>query len=600
MLPRVAPSLARVLFRVGVLAVIACSLLWSPAALAWSEKRVESSTTTIELEADGSAVIRHELVLAVRGAPFTRLTLRGVDADAVPLPDATVMRLSGARAVSSPEPVLVHAQDGQLDVSVRGPRGLRGRSFLLKVGYRTHLAASGAIRHLPGTERSELGWVGPRFDDGVDAVTVILRTRAAATPPELAPDDGRGPSYGIVMSTLRRSRDHDELELVRAHVARDEAIRWDIRLDRGLFALGGAAATGSPLAAPPPPLPAREARATDPRVYFGLVAAGALYALLVWLKSRSVDAAAALRHCVPRPWVRWPAPWRALVAGSAVSAAGYVAVAGLPPWLGALALLLAMACSASHAPRQSPSLRGPGEWRPLEHDALRRSPALPLPGAWLDAGRARGFLLLCVALGGIGALAARVFGTSPYTGACLLLGSSVLLPIFCTGRAAELPLDTLAHSRAFLGDVARRLARDGSLLVQPMGRIAAANGELDELRLSLAPARPVPGLLGMELGLELRERIGGHSVRPVVILRAAEGSECQRALPRGVTWMRGRNANERASLIRPKLPSAALSVALIQELSALMLAPPTPARPASKNATRVGALPDLAPPACIS
>ena len=122
MLPRVAPSLARVLFRVGVLAVIACSLLWSPAALAWSEKRVESSTTTIELEADGSAVIRHELVLAVRGAPFTRLTLRGVDADAVPLPDATVTRLSGARAVSSPEPVLVHAQDGQLDVSVRGPR----------------------------------------------------------------------------------------------------------------------------------------------------------------------------------------------------------------------------------------------------------------------------------------------------------------------------------------------------------------------------------------------------------------------------------------------------------------------------------------------
>jgi hypothetical protein len=190
------------------------------------------------------------------------------------------------------------------------------------------------------------------------------------------------------------------------------------------------------------------------------------------------------------------------------------------------------------------------------------------------------------ALGGIGALAARTFSASPYTGACLLLGSCVLLPLFCTGRAGELPPDALAHARELLGDVARRLARDATLVVKPIGRIAAANGELDELRLSLASVRPVPGLLGMELGLELREQLGGHALRPVLVVRAAEGSECQRTLPRGITWMRGRNADERASLIRPKLPSAASCAALIQELWALLAAPPAPAEPAAKKAAK--------------
>jgi hypothetical protein len=115
--------------------------------------------------------------------------------------------------------------------------------------------------------------------------------------------------------------------------------------------------------------------------------------------------------------------------------------------------------------------------------------------------------------------------------------------------------------------------------------VAAANGEVDELRLSITPSRPVPGLLGLELGIELRERLGGHSARPVVVVRAAEGSDCQRALPRGITWMRGRNAEERASLVRPKLPDATTSVALIQELLSLMSAPPSP-EPAAKKASR--------------
>jgi hypothetical protein len=465
---------------------------------------------------------------------------------------------------------------------------VRGTSFVLKLGYRTRLPDSG-VRPLPDGLRSELDWLGPRFDDGVDAVTLILRTRAAELPPEVAPEAGSGPGFGMVMSTLRRSRDRDELELVRAHVARDEAIRWSVRLDSKLLAAESNPRAAAPSAAPAPtPAPPQHERPAPDSSSRQLMqaAAGAAFALLVWLKARAVHAGATLRGCTPRPWIGWAAPWRALLGGSAVAAAGALSISGQPPLLGALALLVAMACAAEHRPREAVTLRGPGEWQPAPSSALEHTPTAPLPGAWLDAGRARGFVLMLAALGGIGALAARVFTTSPYTGACLLLGSCVLLPLFCTGRAGELPPDALGHARGFLGDVSRRLARDATLVVKPIARVAAASAEIDELRLSIASVRPVPGLLGIELGLELREHLGGHSLRPVLVVRAAEGSECQRALPRGITWMRGRSADERASLIRPKLPSAASSVALIQELWELLLTPPAPADPAAKKAAK--------------
>jgi hypothetical protein len=573
MLESRASSIVCVLSRVAALGVITCALLGPSPAFAALEKRVDSSTTTLELGADGEASVRHELALEVHGAPLASFSLRGVDADAAPLPDATLTRLLDGRAAGAPEPVSLALRDGQLDVTLPAARRLRGTRFLLRLGYRIHLAA---LQLLPDGERAELGWVGPRFDDGVDAVTLIVRTRAGRTPPELVSEEGREPQYGMVVSTLRRSREQDELELVRAHVARDEPIRWNIRLDRALLGAAAPLTSAAPSGASPSELPAPEAapaEARGGRLLDGLClgALGVAYALLVWLKARAVAAAARARDARPRAWIAGSTASRALAAGAALSGAGAAALFDQPAWLAALGLLLAMALAAHHPPASSPSLLGPGEWRPQGLAALARVPAPPLPGAWLDAGRVHGFALLLLGLGAIGALAARTFAASPYSGACILLGGAALLPIFCTGRAAELPLDTLDHARRFLGEVARELAANGALVATPIGRVAAASGELDELRLSLTPPRPVPGLLGLELGLELRERLGGFSAAPVVVVRAAEGSECQRALPRGLTWMRGRSADERASLVRPKLPTVALSVALLGELSELWL-----------------------------
>jgi hypothetical protein len=140
--------------------------------------------------------------------------------------------------------------------------------------------------------------------------------------------------------------------------------------------------------------------------------------------------------------------------------------------------------------------------------------------------------------------------------------------VFCTGRAAELPEPALAQSRRFLARVRKRLQGKEDLLVQALGRFCAGVSELDELRLAIHPARGLPGLIGMELALEFRPGLAGQSASPVIVIRTSDGSPCQRALPRQLSWSRGRTADERAALVRPKLPSVALSVELILELAA--------------------------------
>jgi hypothetical protein len=232
--------------------------------------------------------------------------------------------------------------------------------------------------------------------------------------------------------------------------------------------------------------------------------------------------------------------------------------------------LLALGFAALRTPEAEAPLRGPGHWQTLEPSVLDPIAAPALPGAWLDAGRVPGFLLLLLALGGWVALASWSFAGSPYLGACLLLAASALLPVFCTGRARELPLDALAESRRFLGRARQRLARDRSLVVKPLGRFCAATTQLDELRLSISPARGLPGLIAMELALEIQSGLGGQRAEPVIVIRSTEGSRCQLALPRQLCWTRGRSADERAALLRPKLPTVSLAVGLVQESLGVM------------------------------
>jgi len=560
---------------------------------------VVSSISQLELSADGTALIRQVLSVEVKSGAFHSLALQSLDLDAQPLSGATVTRLAGPGTTTHPVPVQLAIDAGRIELALPPRKGLRGRTFLLEFGYRTAPLRRGLIQDLPDG-RAELTWTGPRLDEGIDSVTLLLRLPAARLAPEAGDPSSENAqanpgNFGIVMSTLRRSQQADELEIVRAHVARNEAPRWRVRFDRSLLdaAAPAAASAASATSVAPggeqdvawPAPPAAPRRSAFSLGGLWIVLGGLGYGLLVAYKGSLATRAAMQRGCRARGWVPWRSAYRAAAAGVALAAAAGVVLWLDMPWLAGGALLLALGLAALRPPEIEALLRGPGHWETLASTALETTRRAALPGAWLDLGCRRGCLLLLSALAAITWRASALFETSPYFGACLLLGSTALLPLFCTGRAAELPEPAPDGSRRFLREVRRELAGDTELVVQPLGRIAAANGELDELRLGISPAHGLPGLIGVELGLELRRGLGGYEREPVLVIRAADGSACQLALPRQLTWTRGRSAEERAALIRPRLPNVAVSVALIRELLVAMREPSGElASPARKKA----------------
>src|SRR5690606_14315592 len=76
-----------------------------------------------------------------------------------------------------------------------------------------------------------LTFVGPRLSSGVDSakVTFVL-PRAARAPRLLESEDG--PGAGVLLGQVRRAGSLDEIELVRAHVAKREPAVWRIFVAR--------------------------------------------------------------------------------------------------------------------------------------------------------------------------------------------------------------------------------------------------------------------------------------------------------------------------------------------------------------------------------
>jgi hypothetical protein len=581
------------------LLVVLCACLSPLRALAWVEKGVQSSTVTLQIDADGTAVVQHEIGLGLRGERFKSFTLPGIDADARLVGSATAIRTDGERPA---EPLVLEASIGGDALVLRVPvkNGAVGRTFLLRFAYRTDLLARGLLREQPGSGKVELHWSGPRFEDGVDSATLLVRTAPGVTAPEVPREsadtnDGAGntpvsSNYGTVVSTLRRSNASDEIELVRPHTAKNEAVHWRLNLDAGLFER--AAVNDTTIAtAPSAPAPAGASARSSPgqtraRGLAWAALLGIVYALLVALKSHWTTRAAQLGGCHARALIDLPRSLRIGLAGLCFTIAATLVMVWEAPVPAALALIGAMLLAAQRSPELDPALRGPGEWRPLGADAFELKPAAPVPGAWLDAGRAPGFALLALLLCGWGFAAASLYTASPYEGACALLASAALLPLFCTGRQRDLPLDPLRHGKVFFRRLSKRLTKRGDVSCTPLGRFAQASGEVDELRLALQPERSLPGLLGLEVALEFHHGIGGAGATPVVLLRAADGSPCYRALPRELVWTRGRTPEERVSLIEPRLPTLAVCEALLRELLVLLAAAQETAPNERKNSAR--------------
>jgi hypothetical protein len=555
--------------------------LFSSSAQAWVESEVRSHVATIDVDRAGQAVVTQDLTLAVRGGPLPGFELAGVDLDAEPLPDATVTAVAGTKAQLPTTPLLLEKRDdGTLRIEIDREKGLRTGVYLFHFQYRTDLLKRDLIRR-EGNE-AEVRWVGPRFNQGIDSARALFRLPAGPLPPTLPGADtsaGRIDESdalgGVFIGNLHRLADKDELDIVRPHVSRGEPVVWRVRTSAKVFD-----ALSSP--APPPHLgstaPGTRALAlgsgaqSQKRFAWWLCAALAAlgYAFAVAAKWRIFSGLCATRGATPRALVRLPVGPRAAASGSLLAAAFVSAAWFDQATLGAVLLSFAMALAVQYAVPAKVVLRGPGQWLPLSETEAFSSSVERLPGRFLDAGTWPGLSIFALGCASFGVGALLLFARAPYQALLLLLGSPCLLPLFFTGRAAELPANLALRPRRLLSAISKQLRRHEGIKVVPWARIPERASEPDELRLLVQVQGGLRGLVGIEVGVEYTARVGGSGAALFVLVRAREGSLAVSALPRDVVWTRGRKADERAVVLRPRLPTRAQCVALVLELAQLL------------------------------
>ncbi|HET7545537.1 MAG TPA: hypothetical protein VFK05_36975 [Polyangiaceae bacterium] len=557
------------------LCAVAGLALVSGRAQAWVESEMRSQTATVDVDRAGKAIVTEELTLSVRGGPLPGFELRGVDLDAEPLPGASVSSLPNSKVQLPQTPLLLDKRDdGSLRIEVDREKGLRTGVYSFRFQYRTDLLARDLIRR----EGNEVivRWIGPRFEQGIDSARVVFRLPAGPTPPVL-PDmnDSAGRLQdgdalgGVFISNLHRLADKDELDVVRPHVSRGEPVLWRVRVSAKAF----------DAFANPTPAPRLEksngghalslGSGAQPRQRLGWWLGAALsalaYACAVAGKSRYFSAMCAARAALPRALVPLPVGLRAAASGTLVAAALIGAAWFDQPTLGAALLVSAMALACQYARPAKLVLRGPGQWLALsDREAFSRERAL-LAGRFLDAGTWPGFALFAALCAGSWLAAWFVFAHAPYQALLLVLGSACLLPLFFTGRVAELPEDLAIRPRALLWALATRLRRAPGVKVVAWARIPEGRAQADELRLLVQVPGALRGLLGVEVGVEYGSA-GGSVAAPFVLVRAREGSRVVEALPKELVWTRGRKADERAAVLRPRLPTVTHCEQLVLEL----------------------------------
>jgi len=563
---------------ITTLCAVAGLALFSGNAQAWVESEVRSALATVDVDRAGKALVTEDLTLAVRGGPLPGFELSGVDLDAEPLPDASVSSVAGSKAQLSATPLLLDKRDdGTLRIEVDREKGLRTGVYAFHFQYRTDLLKRDLIRR-EGNE-VEVRWIGPRFEQGIDSARVVFRLPAGPTPPVL-PDANSSAGRledgdalgGVFIGNLHRLADKDELDIVRPHVSRGEPVLWRVRVSAKAFD-----AFANPLPAPRAEK-ASNARAlargagAQPRQrltwWFCAAFSALAYAFAVAGKWRYFSAVCAARAAVPRSLVRLPVGLRAAAAGTLLAAAFVSAAWFDQATLGAALLVAAMAFACQYAMPAKIVLRGPGQWLPLsDQEAFTRS-AVPAVGRFLDAGSLPGFVVFASSCVLLSTAAWWLFARAPYQALLLLLGSSSLLPLFFTGRAAQLPADLATRPRALLAGLARRLRGAPGIKVVAWARIPEGAAAADELRLLVQVPGGLRGLLGVEIGVDYGAAWGGSPGAPFVLIRAREGSAAVSALPRELIWTRGRKADERAAVLRPRLPTRAHCERLVLELIA--------------------------------
>ena len=330
--------------------------------------------------------------------------------------------------------------------------------FLFHVRYRKNLLTGDSIRREGAMLR--VRFTGPAWQEGLDNARCTFTLPSAPTEPRPPNVDGRKDDQRRHRRRRRRHvhlsgeacPDHDEVELIRPHVARGEAVR------------GRCASIPAPSAKSTIPGCARRtpafARDRACRESSGLRERGGRHR---WSCSRSSRLQSATGEAsrgadgppAPAPPDRYDAPylvvwvrrWRAGVA---------LQLHSDDPWWGTLLVLLAMALTWYLPAGVEPHPRGPGRWLPLaDAEAFARRDRAE--DAWLDASTRGGRVVFALLAALAAALTYAVSRVSTYAAYIVAFDAAVLFPLFGTGRVRELP----GHPVSGPGPTARE-SREGS------------------------------------------------------------------------------------------------------------------------------------------
>ncbi len=571
-----------------VLALVAFAQTASAAA--WVETTVLSDAVTLDVDRAGKAQVSHKISLRVRGGPLKTWAIQGIDPDAEPLPEASVVNVSSNAGTNNRRDLaLVRGDDGSLQIDIGDDRGLKQGSYLLEFAYKTDFRNTKMVR--PHGSWLEVAWVGPRFPTGLDGAKVTFRLPSATVPPRLPELDMdpdlptlEGAPIDSFVSTLRRSAAVDEIDLVRAHVAQGEPVLWRLWVSPAAFDASLAPAAASERADSMTAVPIATRHVSGWAWVAIALGAAVLWvtALLAKLRLHTADCIA--QDVTPAAVVPLNPVLRVAVSGFLVAGAVVIAWAWELPTLAMLCGAGAIVLALQSAPRRQAALRGPGTWLPLtDSEAFMRTQPV-LRGRFFDATRLHGKTALSIWCSLSVVAIALVSRGSAYDGALLGMLTALPISLFLTARATQLPSAARQRAADWLAKLQRGLTRAHGLKVIAWARFPNGEATPDELRLRVIPPAPVSGLLGLEVAYQ--PDCDGREATACLLIRAQEGSPAQLVWKGRLTWQRGRRAEERVAVYPLIWPSCAIAedaiLALIAELSVTTPAVAKRATPASK------------------
>jgi hypothetical protein len=543
----------------GVVALFV-TLLVPAKALAWQEAHEVGDDVEVRVEPNGLAAVEHSIRWHVVRGPLKSIDLVNVAPSAVLEPEVRVKGDDGRDLTAH----LARHDDRTVRIIVDEPRALMRGTFTFDVRWNVDLAVAHALVRDGSTWR--LVWSAPVASDGFDSGRTVFDFPSAPDAPQAIVADTGAVDDGAV-SSLRRDPGRDILELVRPHVARGESCSWTLRVDpRALPGMTDAHLRVTPPAA----VPDEPDRVRVVSLGASLAALAVTFGLLVAKKTAAFDRACTARGGRALGLLPLPLSVRAAAAGIALSA-GVGLEAIDCETMGGVLVGFSVLAAVVRCPDRRPIARGPGRWLILRpEDAFVPDRA----SHWLDieatAGRIAAVVVV-VLVAGAAVAGYHIASKLPWL---FLFDAAPLVPLFTTGRWSQLPPDGARSAVPFLAPAFRRLRRLEQLRVVPWARVVTDGGRPDELRLLVLPRAPMPGLIGVEIGVAWHHTPVGWVAGPEVLVRILEASAAAAKLARLAPSMRslpGRRMEERVGIFAPSRSgsegTAALATALAEALT---------------------------------